>query len=170
MKRALVIGCPGGGKSEFARRLASMTGLPLVRLDMLYWNPDRTTVDREIFRERLGEALQGDEWIIDGNYISTMDIRLARCDTVFFLDYDKDVCLSGVRARRGKPRSDMPWIEESDDEEFISYIENFSRDVRPRIIELFDRSKDCEINIFHTRAEADEFLIQLERVCKIDGK
>ena len=117
MKRAIVIGCPGSGKSTFARALHEKTGLPLHYLDMMYWNADKTTVPKDIFRGRLAEVLTDDEWIIDGNYGSTMEARMAACDTVFFLDYPRSVCLAGIRERQGKPRADMPWIETEDDEE-----------------------------------------------------
>ena len=110
MDRVLVIGCPGSGKSTFSRALAEKTGFSLVHLDRLYWNADRTTVEKQVFRRRLEDALEGESWIIDGDYASTMELRLQRCDTVFFLDYPEEVCLSGVRDRIGKPRADLPWL------------------------------------------------------------
>ena len=104
MKRVLVIGCPGSGKSTFARRLSEMTGFPLVYLDMLFHKADRTTCSKEEFDEQLIRVLERDEWILDGNYARTLGMRLERCDTVFWLDYPTEVCLAGVRSRRGKPR------------------------------------------------------------------
>ena len=105
MKKVLVIGCPGSGKSTFSRALHQATGLPLYHLDMLYWNPDKTTVERKEFLKRLHDVLQRDEWIVDGNYASSLEMRMNLCDTVFFLDYPVEVCLEGVRLRKGKPRS-----------------------------------------------------------------
>ena len=99
MKKVIIIGCPGGGKSTFARALADKTGLPLYHLDMLYWNADKTTVGREAFRERLAEVMAGDEWIIDGNYISTMQWRMECCDTVFFLDMPLEVSSKMMTSR-----------------------------------------------------------------------
>ena len=87
MRKVMIIGCPGSGKSTFARALHAATGLPLYYLDMLYWNADKTTVSKEVFRGRLREILDTDAWILDGNYGSTIEIRLEACDTVFFLDY-----------------------------------------------------------------------------------
>lgn len=66
------------------------------------WNSDRTTVDKVVFRERLADAIRKEKWIIDGNYGSTMEIRLQACDTVIFLDYTLEVCLEGIKERRGK--------------------------------------------------------------------
>jgi len=158
MKRIIVIGCPGSGKSTFSRALHNITGIALYHLDMMYWNADKTTVERSLFHNRLSDALEKDEWIIDGNYGSTMELRLAACDTVFFLDYPLDVCLDGIKERRGKPRSDMPWIETEEDVEFIEFIKNFNEKQRPHVLALFDKYNDKNIIVFTSREQADEYL------------
>ena len=158
MNKIIVVGCPGSGKSRFSKELHKITGIPLYHLDMMYWNRDKTTVEKNLFRERLSKALEGSEWIIDGNYGSTMELRLAACDTVIFLDYPVEICLDGIRERRGKPRDDMPWIETEEDSEFIEFVKNFSEQSRPRIIELLENHSDKNILIFTSREQADEFL------------
>ena len=156
----MVIGCPGSGKSTLSRRLHERTGLPLYHLDRMYWNPDRTTVPKEVFRTRLSEVLQEDAWIIDGNYGATMELRLAACDTVIFLDYPVEVCLSGVRERQGKPRPDMPWTEAvgEEDAEFLDFIRRYNAESRPRVYELLSLYRSKTAVILHTREEADAFL------------
>lgn len=158
MKKIIVIGCPGSGKSTFSRALHNITGIPLYHLDMMYWNADKTTVEKSIFRKRLADALEKDEWIIDGNYGSTMELRLSACDTVFFLDYPLDVCLDGIKERRGKPRNDIPWTETEEDAEFIEFIKNFNKESKPKIMELFGKYKDKNIVIFTSREQANNFL------------
>ena len=153
-----MIGCPGSGKSTFSRELHRVTGLPLYHLDMMYWNADRTTVEKAIFRKRLGDVIAEDAWIIDGNYGSTMEMRMAACDTVIFLDYPTELCLAGIRARQGKPRSDMPWIEEGDDEEFLAFVRDYNSDSRPTVMKSLETYADKNIYIFHDRSEADAFL------------
>ena len=74
MKKVIVIGCPGSGKSTFARELHDKTGIPLYHLDMMYWNADKTTVEKRVFLELLSAVLEKDEWIIDGNYGFTMEL------------------------------------------------------------------------------------------------
>jgi hypothetical protein len=80
------------------------------------------------------------------------------CDTVIFLDYPVEVCISGVEERRGKPRPDMPWIETDPDLEFIEFIKKYNQESRPKVIELLEKYKEKNIIIFKSRAEADEYL------------
>ncbi len=163
MNKAIIIGCPGSGKSTFSKALHEKTGLPLYHLDMLYWNSDRTTVSKELFRERLQKVLEESSWIIDGNYGSTIELRLKECDTVFFLDYPLEVCIDGVRERKGKVRTDMPWIETEDDEEFLDFIRSYNAESRPKVMELLKKYIDKDIHIFKSRAEADEYLKTLRK-------
>lgn len=100
--KAIVIGCPGSGKSTFAKKLKEYTGTPLCYLDRINWNSDKTTVSREVFDKRLSEVLQNDEWIIDGNYMRTMEMRMAEADVIYLFDLPTDVCIDGVRERLGK--------------------------------------------------------------------
>ena len=58
MKKVMVVGCPGSGKSTFSRLLHQATGIPLYHLDLLNWNDDRTTVPKEVFLERVQEVIQ----------------------------------------------------------------------------------------------------------------
>lgn len=162
MQKVIIVGCPGGGKSTFARALHNELGIPLYHLDLLYWKADRTVVPKSVFIEKLQNIIKEDRWIIDGNYGSTMEMRMKACDTVFFLDYPMDVCFAGIASRRGKRRADMPWIEKSDeDAEFISFIKNFNTDSRPDVIELLKKYQEKNIVVFHSREEAGKFLENL---------
>ena len=158
MKKVIVLGCPGSGKSTVSRALHNKTGIPLYHLDMMYWNADKTTVEKSVFLERLSAVLEKDEWIIDGNYCSTMELRMGACDTVIFLDYPLEVCLNGIKERRRKPRSDMPWIETEEDEEFIEFIKSYNEQQKPIVIELLGKYSDKNIVIFKSREQADAFL------------
>ncbi len=163
VKKVIIIGCPGGGKSTFARALAEKTGLPLYHLDMLYWNTDKTTVDREVFRARLAEIMEQDEWIIDGNYASTMQWRMENCDTVFFLDMPLETCLEGVEARRGKSRPDMPWVESELDGEFVTFIRSFISESRPGILALLEKHNGKTIVKFKKREDITNYLKNFQK-------
>ena len=162
MQKIIIIGCPGSGKSTLSRALHEKTKLPLYHLDMMYWNADKTTVEKQVFRERLAEVLKQDEWIIDGNYGATMEMRIQQCDTVIFLDYPLETCLDGVSQRHGKPRSDMPWVESAEqDEEFIEFIKNYNEQSKPKVLKLLETYAHKNIFIFHSRQETESFLNQL---------
>ena len=162
MKKIIVIGCPGSGKSTFSKKLHKITKLPLFHLDMIYWNADKTTIEKTVFIEKLSKIIQEDEWIIDGNYGSTIELRMIECDTIIFLDYPLDICLSGVKQRQGKARSDMPWIETEEDAEFIEFIKNFNSQSRPQIMQLLEKYSYKNIFTFTNRTQADKFLSQIQ--------
>ena len=163
MNKVIVIGCPGSGKSTFSRALSKKMNIPLYYLDMMFWNEDKTSVDRNVLIERLKGVFKKDSWIIDGNYGSTMELRIKECDTVVFLDYPIDVCIDGIKQRQGKPREDMPWIAtEEDDSEFIEFIKNYNSQSRPKVMELINKYSNKNIIIFENRAQADEFLVNLK--------
>ncbi|MCI8482766.1 MAG: adenylate kinase [Lachnospiraceae bacterium] len=160
MKKIIVIGSPGAGKSTFARKLHDATGIPLYYLDMLWHKPDRTTSSREEFDQKLEKILEKDQWIIDGNYQRTLEKRLEECDTVFLMDYPLEVCLAGARSRIGKERVDLPWIEEEFDEEFKQWILEFPNCQLPQIYQLLEKYRqETEIIIFKSRKESDDFFL-----------
>lgn len=159
MLKVIIIGCPGAGKSTFARKLSKASNLPLYYLDMLWHKSDKTNISKEKFDEELEKILKKDKWIIDGNYQRTLEMRLKECDTVFLLDYPLKVCLSGAESRIGKKREDLPWVEKEFDEEFKNWILNFSKERLPKIYDLLDKYSDNKnIIIFKSREEADNYL------------
>ncbi len=159
MKKVIVIGCPGSGKTTFAEKLNKMTGLPLYYLDAIWHKPDKTHIPREEFDERITEIFSTPEWIIDGNYKRTIEMRLKECDTVFLFDLPTEVCLQGATERIGKGRYDLPWIETELDEEFKQFIEEFPEKTLPAIYELIEKYKEGkQVIIFKSREEADEYI------------
>ncbi len=93
MKRALVIGSGGAGKSTFAARLARMTGLPLIHLDEIYRKPGWIESLREEWVGTTERWLAREAWMMDGNYGGTPEQRLAACDTAIVLDMPRLLCL-----------------------------------------------------------------------------
>lgn len=158
-KKAIVIGSPGAGKSTFSRGLRDVTGLPLYYLDMLWHQPDKTTISKQEFDMKLKDILIRDRWIIDGNYNRTLEMRLKCCDIVFLLDYPLDICLSGAESRIGKEREDLPWYETEFDSEFKEFILNFPKESLPQIYGLIEKyRKGKRVIIFKSREESEEYL------------
>jgi adenylate kinase family enzyme len=87
MHRINIIGTTGSGKTTVSRELATRLGVPHVELDALYWRPNWAMPSREEFRARVVEALNGDSWVVDGNYGKVRDIVWTRADTLVWLDY-----------------------------------------------------------------------------------
>ncbi len=158
MKKVLVIGCPGAGKSVFSRRLADLTALEVVHLDNLFWNEDRTKVPKEEFLRRLNVELDKDCWIVDGNYSATMELRFSKCDTVFFFDLPTEICLEGIKCRIGVARPDLPWIESGVDYEFENFVRRYNSDSRPSVERLIEKFTSINVIRFNSREQADAFL------------
>lgn len=171
MKKAIVIGCPGAGKSVFSRDLAERTGLPLIPLDSLYhldvWDEGRK---KEQWRERVIELVAEPEWIVDGNYKSTLETRIIAADTVVFLDYPRWLCVWRALKRhieyRNKRRPDMPpeWRERLG-REFLRFIWTYRREQRPEVLRLLSLHRQGRsMAILTNPAEADAFLASLRKV------
>ena len=162
MKKVIIIGCPGSGKTTFAKKLHEATGLPLYHLDTIWHKPDKTHISREEFDARIQEIFAEDSWIIDGNYSRTIEMRLRECDTVFLFDLPTDVCLQGATERLGKGRYDMPWTENELNPNFRREIEEFKVKKLPEIYGLLEKYiREKEIIVFKTRENAEQFLATL---------
>ena len=156
MKKIIVIGCPGAGKTTFARALGCKLGRAPIHLDAIWHKPDKTHITREEFDARLGDILALDTWIIDGNYSRTIETRMAACDTVFLFDLPVEVCLEGAISRLGKARYDMPWIDTELDPKLKRDIEEFPSKNLPAIYALLDKYSDKNITIFLKKPEEFE--------------
>lgn len=105
MKRVVVTGLAGAGKSTFSTALAAKTGLPLIHLDLVFWKPGWVAPQDDEWREKQSRLLAGDAWIADGNYHHTLDLRLERADTVVMLDTPWWTCArrAFIRGLRKRP-------------------------------------------------------------------
>ncbi|MDZ4277220.1 MAG: topology modulation protein [Erythrobacter sp.] len=137
MRRVLIIGPCGSGKSTLARELAPLLGLPLIHMDQLGWQAGWVETQKAELHARLAEAVAQDEWLIEGNYGSTLLPRLERADTVIYLDFPITLCLWRLIRRivthHGQARPDMPaGCPERFDLAFFWYVLNWNRGPRPR--------------------------------------
>ncbi len=167
MNRIMVLGCCGAGKSTLAKKLHRKTGLELIHLDQHYWNADWVETDDEKWPAIVEQLAAKENWIIDGNYSSTFDVRLKRADTIIYLDYPTWRCLWRVSKRiwenNGITRSDMAeGCPERFDWEFIHYVATFNLRKRKGLLKKINSyQKEKSIHIFQNDKEAQQFLDNL---------
>jgi adenylate kinase family enzyme len=164
MKRVLVIGSGGAGKSTFARRLSERLNLELIHLDQLYWRPGWVESPKSEWQETIDELVKRDAWVMDGNYSGTFAARIAACDTVIFLDLPRRVCLWRIIKRRAlygrRTRPDMAaGCPEQLSWEFILWVWNYRRRSRPKVLALFNEHAQGKRMIrLSSAAEVERFL------------
>ena len=168
MKRILLIGSMGSGKTTLAIKLSQLLAIPVVHLDKLYWKDNWERVDRQEFDRSLKQELEKEKWIIDGNFIRTMPERLKYCDTVIFLDYGKLLCTYGVLKRvffnYGKSRFDMGGnCPERIDMKFIKDVWNFQRENHNKIMNYLGNIEGANIVILKNRKESNEYINGIEK-------
>lgn len=166
MERIIIIGCGGAGKSTLAQQLGEKLGLPVVHLDKLFWRPGWVQVSQEEFDALHQAELAKDQWIIDGNFNRTMPERLARCDTVIYLDFSRWACLRGVIKRvlttHGTVRPDMgEGCPERVDWEFLVWIWNFNKNKRERYYRMLKEAKHAKAIILKNRRAVKRFVAEL---------
>ena len=162
MQRVMVIGSPGAGKSTLARAIAERLELPLIHLDAEYWQAGWAETPPEQWRDRAAELVAREQWVIDGNYGGSMDLRLARADVVVWLDYPTGVSLARALRRiwryRGQTRPDMAeGCAENFNWEFMHYIATFRRTKRPGIVRRLARFTG-EVVPLRTPRDAERWL------------
>lgn len=169
MKRVLVIGSGGSGKSTFARRLGELLDIEVKHLDRFYWRPGWTEPAKEDWLQTVAELVSGDAWIIDGNFSGTLELRIRHCDTIIFLDMSRLLCLWRVVKRRllyhKRSRPDMTeGCNEKIDLEFLSWVWNYTKRSRPKVVRLLEeQSKSKQIVWLRSNAEVEKFLASHEK-------
>jgi adenylate kinase family enzyme len=164
LTRIMIIGSGGSGKSTFAAELGKLAQLPVYHLDAYYWRPGWVATPNEEWDQFLKQLVLEDEWIIDGNYGRTLEIRMNKSDVIIFFDLPPWITTYRVIKRRikyhGKTRPDLnEGCPEQLDWDFIKWVWNFRRTRRPGILEkLRIHGEDKKIIIFKNTTEVRELL------------
>ncbi|UTR05963.1 DNA topology modulation protein [Alkalihalobacillus sp. LMS6] len=164
MKKIVLIGSGGAGKSTLARQLSEKLNIEVFHLDALHWKPNWEMTSREEQEETQHSLVEKDEWIIDGHYGGTLPIRLQACDTIIYLDMPRSVCvyraIKRYRMYRHKTRPDMhEGCEEKLDPAFLKWIWDFQKKKRPAILEMIDRySEGRQVFILKSKREVEAFM------------
>jgi adenylate kinase family enzyme len=140
MRRVLVLGSPGAGKTTFARRLAERLPLPVIHLDCYYWRSGWRASEEVEWREKVKALAIAPDWIMEGNYSNTFDIRMPRADTLIWLDRGRLTCMRRVVMRiitgYGRTRPELPdECPEQFSAEFLRFVWDFPAEYRPRIVD-----------------------------------
>ncbi|MBM3513459.1 MAG: hypothetical protein FJX59_07060 [Alphaproteobacteria bacterium] len=103
-RRLLVVGSPASGKSAVARRLGQLSKVPIHHLDALYYRPGWVDQNEQTWRDKVEEITASDEWVMDGNFLDSLDARAARAEAIIWLDYDRFETMRRVAARMVLPQ------------------------------------------------------------------
>lgn len=167
MKKIMIMGSGGAGKSTLARKLGDRLNLPVFHLDAYMWKPNWTLSTRAEQQDIQSALMANTAWIIDGNYSGTMDIRIAQADTIIFLDISRRICLYQVIKRylthRHTVRPDMAeGCKEKIDREFLQWVWNYPRDKRPAIMQKLNHLKnEKQVIILHSPQQIEQWIHHL---------
>lgn len=165
MKRVLILGCCGAGKSTFARELSRHTNLPIIHLDQHYFDPNWKEKGKDSWYQIVTNLAQQNEWIMDGNYSSSLSIRLPYADSIVYLDNGTISNLYRVVKRiikyYGRERPDAATgCKERFDMEFLHYVLVFNKVRKPAILRMINQYQDKkEVAIIRTNDERKVWLL-----------
>lgn len=167
MERVIIIGCGGAGKSTLARALGEKLDIPVVHLDRIFWQPGWVEMDGEKFERLHRQEVAKEKWIIDGNFSSTIAERIARCDTIIYLDFSRAACLMGAAKRiattYGTVRSDSgEGCPERISLEFLRWVWNYNKEKRKRNYQFLEEAAHAECIVLKNRRAVKAFLDGLD--------
>ena len=166
----MVIGCCGSGKSTFSMKLRKKLKLPLIHLDQYYWRPNWTETPKGEWENIVKKLASKEDWIIDGNYGKTLDLRFERADTIIYLDVSTIKCLYRVLKRiwkyHGTERPDMPQgCKERFDFDFLHYVAVFNLMRRRKMLDRLNILKEHkQVVIIKDDVDIHNFLSEIEPV------
>ncbi|HMS65928.1 MAG TPA: topology modulation protein [Ignavibacteria bacterium] len=173
IKRILILGCSGTGKSTLAKQIGKKFDLEVIHLDKFFHKPNWEPRDIEEFRKIVKELILKDKWVMDGNYTKTLAERIRRANFIIFFDYNSYLCTYRVIKRNIKTklgleiRTDMAegCVESWLDWEFIKFVWNFKIAYIPLTYQILEESKfdKKKLIIIKSRSEGRKFIKNLEQ-------
>lgn len=170
MKRIVIIGSGGAGKSTLSRRLGEILNIEVLHLDKLYWQAGWIEPPKDEWQKSVAALLGKDSWIMDGNFGGTMEMRFTACDTAIFLDLPRLICLYRVLKRRltylRTNRPDMTeGCREKINREFLNWIWNFEKTTKPKIEERLRRIENEKLVIrLRSAKDVEKFVSNVKQM------
>ena len=169
MRKVLVIGPGGAGKSTLATELGELLNIEVLHLDKFYWQPGWIETPKDEWLETVEELVRRDSWVMDGNYSGTLDVRYKACDTIIFMDMPRTICLWRVLKRAIRYRQNRrPDMAEGCPErltfEFILWIWNYPRRTRPKIVRMLESHSEKKIVWLRSQSDVERFLARAKNV------
>ncbi|MDA3815169.1 MAG: hypothetical protein PF549_02275 [Patescibacteria group bacterium] len=162
MKRILIIGSCGAGKSTLAKKLHEILGIEIIHLDQHYWKPNWTRTETEEWEKKVEKLLEKEEWIMDGNYRSTMGLRIPHADTIIWLGFSPIVCFYRILKRRLKNKriDELAGCKERVTFELLRWVLwKFPRENKKDILKKIEEVKDeKDVFILKSNQEVENFL------------
>jgi len=167
VRKVLVVGNGGSGKSTFSIRLGASINIPVVHLDEHYWRPNWVETPKDEWRKIVQSLIVADSWVMDGNYSGTLRERMMASDTIIYFNRSRIQCLFGVLSRRisGKRADAIQGCPERLDLQFIKWIWKYPKVNHPTIMKLLDEFRTTkEIIVIKNRRSARKLIEETTRV------
>ncbi|ADL50826.1 topology modulation protein [Clostridium cellulovorans] len=169
--KIIIIGCPGAGKSVLTKRINDFLHYPVLHLDKIYHTGGKSHITRDELVKRVSDfTSMHDKWVVDGNYISTLEMRVKLADTIIVLNIPSEICVANACKRaeenikQGINRDDMAeGFDHTVTEEFLNFIKNFEMDTLPRVKAILKNFPDKNIKFLSNYREIEEFTEDLRK-------
>ncbi|AUG75736.1 Topology modulation protein [Kitasatospora sp. MMS16-BH015] len=166
MKKVAVVGCSGSGKSHVARALGGILDAPVTHLDAVFYDEDWNELPKNTFAQAQRDLVAQPRWVIDGNYNSTLPIRLEACDTVVFVDVSTLACLWGLLSRQLRHGSGQKGngVHNRVHWGLLRYVAGYRRTMRPRVLAKIDEyAVHAEVVRLSSRRRTRRWLREVQR-------